>query len=111
MSNGYLRSCAAGGGHHLGHNSRSFGGAYFCPRHLVDLMAGFNPQPNDSVRFIDADPDGWAVPGTYVVLKRDGDTLAVRRLGFPENPVHTVKVYGLYPSAGTHIHWRKGCGQ
>lgn len=121
---GSLRSCAGGGGHHLGWMSHSFGGRYYCPRHLRDLMAGFDPQPGDQVRSIDplgvgpmaafeAAPAGPAgrYEVDYVVRERDGDRVVLAFLGFPEVPPVTVSVAQLYPGAGAHIRWSRTCGK
>lgn len=101
---GVLRSCAAGGGHHLGYMSKSFNGAYYCPRHLKDLMSSFDPKPNSTVCFIDFPP------GEYVVLARDEDVVEVRKLGRPDLPSSRVRICGLYPGLGEHINFRRGCG-
>jgi hypothetical protein len=119
-----LRSCSAGGGHHLGYVSRSLGGKYFCPRHLRDLFEGFDPQAGDSVRSIDplgvgpmaafealAPGPGGRYEADYVVVGRDGEKVTLRFLGFPEEPHVTASVHQLYPGAGAHVQWSHGCGK
>lgn len=103
-----LRSCAAHGGNFwLGHDSKSFGGRFFCPQYLRDLFASFDPQPrpkeirygqpegDHTVRLIDG---GWPTPDTeYVVLDRRGDLLTLRPLGMPEAPTTEVQVAACWP--------------
>jgi len=123
-----LRSCSAGEGFWLGHNSKSFGGQFLCPLRQWSLMRGFDPQPygqggtDQRVKFIDppAPPQGVAGVGAlhaerwnpeFVVLARDGDVLSVRRLGFPDEEPVTVSVYAVYPaSPGAVYRHASKCG-
>lgn len=103
-----LRICAAHGRNFwLGHDSRSFGGRFFCPAYLRDLFANFDPQPftppvigqregEHQVRLIDG---GWPTPDTpYVVLAREGDILTVRPLGMPDHPTSEISVAACWPA-------------
>jgi hypothetical protein len=83
--------CFVCGGQFLGHDSRSFGGRYFCPADLAALTTDFDPQPNQTVRFIDGDDREW------VVLARRGDTLDLRLLGAPES--------ATIPDVSVHCLW------
>lgn len=85
-----LRPCGGGGGHHLAHDSRSYGGVYFCPAHLRSLNTDFDPQSNDIVKFIDGDRR------PFVVLSRDGDVITMRHLGNPDAPCTRASVWELY---------------
>lgn len=109
MTRAILRSCAIGGGHHIGHNSRSFGGQYFCPKHLRQLFEGFDPQPyparDHRVRFINGPDTEWCV------LAREGDTLTLRRLGFPDDPPTTAVVAQVYPAGYPFHSVTSGCGR
>mgnify|MGYP001164613689 CR=1 FL=1 len=100
-----LRSCAAHGGNFwLGHDSKSFGGRFFCPQYLRDLFANFDPQPrpkeirygqpegDHTVRLIDGGDT------QYVVLDRRGDLLTLRPLGMPEAPTTEVQVAACWPA-------------
>ena len=101
----YLVACAVGAGHHIGHSSNSFGGNYFCPKHLNELMASFDPKPRDQVKFIDGDRSPW------IVLGRDGDMVTLRRLGFPESKIIWAKVWNLWPGCGSsNKSFTPGCG-
>lgn len=102
MSN-YLVACAAHVGHHAGHNSKSLGGRYFCPKHLAELFAGFDPQRNDTVRYIDGPQ--WP----YAVLGRAGDTVTLRRLGQPDAKVFPESVHQLWPDS-RQPSFSVGCG-
>lgn len=103
-----LRSCAAHGRNFwLGHDSRSFGGRFFCPAYLRELFEGFDPQPftppvmgqregQHTIRLIDG---GWPTPDThYVVLERQGDLLTVRPVGMPDIPPTEVQVAACWPT-------------
>jgi len=85
-----LRPCGGGGGHHLAHDSRSFGGDYFCPAHLRSLTSDFDPKPNDVVKLIDGDRR------PFVVLGRDGAVVTMRHLGSPDAPSTQASVWELY---------------
>lgn len=109
-----LRSCAVGGGHHLGHNSKSFGGRYFCPKHQRETFYNFDPQPYtgrvgepvcNRVRFI----DNARGECELIVIARDGDRVTVKALGFPELPARTVTLAELWP--GWYPNYSRGCGQ
>lgn len=99
-----LRSCAAGAGHWIGHDSKSLGGRYFCPKHTTELFAGFDPKPNDSVRQIDGSQR------EYVVLGRDGDYVTVRPLGLPGYPLERVSIHSLWPGPRAAAGLSAGCG-
>lgn len=116
-----LRACAAGGGHHLAYSSASFGGNYYCPRHLADLMREFDPRPGDRVRAIDplgvgpmaayerlSRPGGGHYETDYAVVAREGDLVTLRFVAFPAEPQIQVSVAQLYPHGG--VRWRRGCG-
>jgi hypothetical protein len=108
-----LRSCAVHGRNFwLGHDSRSFGGRFFCPGYLRDdLFAGFDPQPyappvmgqrgaDHTVRLIEG---GWPTPDTVMcVLERHGDLLVVRPLGLPNAEPRTVPVAACWPDRYVH---------
>lgn len=74
MTGAPLRCCAGCAGSFLGDNRP---GSYHRPRCTAE-MPPWDPQPNDSVRL---HTDRIA---RYLVLARDGETLTLRRLGFPE---------------------------
>lgn len=109
------RTCAAGGGDHLGHDSTSFGGKYLCPVHLWSLMHGFNPQPygtpggtDQTVKFIDG-----SLPGpmhaerhetVWCVWGRDGEMLTLRPLGRPDCEPITAHVNTVYPAAAGAVY-------
>lgn len=116
-----LRTCSAGLGQWAGHDSRSFDGNYYCPRHLWSLLHNFNPQPygkggtDTTVKFIDGgrsggfDPIGCSTP--YVVLDRIGDLLTLRPLGFPDVPTVTALVDEVYPAQpGAVYRYANHCG-
>lgn len=89
--NNRLRVCAYDSQWFLAYSSKSYDGMYFCPKHLqVVVEKTSNPQPNSVVSYIDDDIR------RYVVLRRDGDMLTVRRLGFPDDPEHTVSVHCVW---------------
>ncbi|OFW65177.1 MAG: hypothetical protein A2135_08660 [Actinobacteria bacterium RBG_16_67_15] len=101
-----LRSCAVHGHNHWsGHASRSLGGRFYCPGYLRDdLFRDFDPQPyrpgeanlDQSVRLIDG---GWPTPDTSMcVLERNGDTVTIRPLGFPDAEPRTVPVSACWPN-------------
>ena len=109
-----LRSCAVGGGHHLGHNSTSFGGRYLCPKHQRETFYNFDPQPcthqigeliRNRVRFI----DGGRGDAELIVIARDGDQVTVKVLGFPDLPAQTVPLAALWP--GWYPNYSRGCGR
>lgn len=104
-----LRSCAVGGGHHLGHNSRSFGGRYFCPKHLRETFHEFDPQPGDPVRNRVRFIDGGRGDAELIVVARDGDQVTVRYLGFPDLPAQTASLAELWPS--WYPNYSRGCGR
>lgn len=126
LPTGIFRACAAGGGHHLGHNSPSFGGEYLCPKHQWSLMHGFNPQPrgvpggtDTRVRFINGGPhsirstvlQGEGYFPEWIVLHRDSDTLTLRRLGFPDSEPIAASVHTVYPaSPGAAYRHASKCG-
>jgi len=107
-----LRSCAVHGRNFwAGHNSRSFGGRFFCPGYLRDdLFRGFDPQPyappvlgqpegQHTVLLIDG---GWPTPDTpQCVIERlareGGDLLVVRPLGMPDAPTREVPLAACWP--------------
>lgn len=77
-----LRLCAGCNRDHLGY--ASYGGynePYYCPGCHAKRTAGFNPQRGDRVRHIDRETGPFS---NLVVLARDGDTLTVAPLGFPD---------------------------
>jgi hypothetical protein len=104
-----LRSCGIGGGHHAGYASKSFGGTYYCPKHLRMFLEGFDPQPRDRVKPIDG--PSWR---EYIVMARDGDSVSVKILGRPELEPETFSVRMLYPGDASHVFANRkvrGCGQ
>lgn len=112
MSKVILRSCAAHGRNFwAGHDSRSFGGRFYCPGYLRDdLFRGFNPTPyappvigqpegQHTVRLIDG---GWPTPDTpqCVIQRRvwEGRVfLVVRPLGMPDAPLREVALEACWP--------------
>ncbi len=103
-----LRSCGIGGGHHLGHDSRSFNGTYFCPKHLRMYLKGFYPVANDLVWFI----DGYGST-TWVVLSRAGQKVVLRKLGLPDSHTITSDILSLCPASYVHVYRNPkvaGCG-
>lgn len=90
----YLTSCGRCGGHHIGHNSRSFEGTYFCPKCLPIIRPiDWRPAVNDCVRLIDGN-----YGRRWVVLAMDGDIATLRQLGMPEAPNWAINIHNLWPT-------------
>lgn len=89
----YLRMCAGCAGSFATYAPGHWDDPYTCPNCLAK-QPPFNPQPNDVVHLA----DNWRTQ--FVVLARTGDTLTIRRLGWPDGPISTVHVANTMPTAG-----------
>lgn len=102
------RACDVGKTFWLAYSSpKSFGGRYFCPKHMRELFADFDPQPrpkeveygqkqgDHTVRMIEG---GHPTADTqYVVLERQGTMLKLRQVGFPDWTPTWMPVGALWP--------------
>ena len=104
-----MRLCAAGNTMWLAYSSSRPDDSFYCPAHQRALFDGFNPQPNQTVRYI----DGGRAHVQYVVLARVGDQVRLRPLGRPDAESHYTSVSTLQPDSEAYaaIYKIKGCGK
>ena len=76
-----MRTCSRCSGFFLAHAAHYDDEPYFCPKCWPKFTEGFDPQAGDRVR----DIDRMSGPFSEIfVVARDGDTVTVQPLGFPD---------------------------
>lgn len=96
----YLRTCERCGGYHLGHNSNSYGGRYWC-RRCFPISVTSDLRVNDVAELIDDGMPAGPMHSErhrreYIVLTVAGDDVTVRQQGDPDAPVFALSRFNLW---------------
>jgi hypothetical protein len=97
------RMCGFDRRQYLDHSGDLPDDGYLCPEHMAAMWAAYDPQPRGEVAIGQREPQSRVRLWTdriseYIVLARDGDTLTLRRLGFPDDPSIQVPVRATLPA-------------